>query len=860
MTHHIGWGTPPLPLLPTPLARVLAGVPVPAWLADILGDNSAGIEALAGDVWRLIPRDEETRERIADYVLSVVKEKAGDLAHVVIGHRGLDSIESLLLRASGRARTAILRASRNRDPLRLETLRFGDLLDQRSVGPRTALEVAAILDAAGSTPIDRVPAETQLAAPPPSWGEAGSPLLPVCLRRALADERLPEWVRADLRLSPDATPASLDASVWQGIEALPARVRRFLVNLVTYRIDVVRDVRVVEDGWPDSVEPETISWPTRVANALSGQGLLRRERLETVTYGELLELPALGIKSVLDFASIVESITNREAADVVGPVLVNDLATAADEDWSDRLRADDPRFRDVAPLFLGSFAALFEDALSSPNSPRAHALARSLPQIRARAAEIAAEPLDRAFEYLLTSLGCTRRHVKIVKARIGWNEDGPQTLEKVGEAFGLTRERVRQITAKVLNRLMPTYLPQLERAIQELETAAPVPVADARDLLVDAGISSTPLDPRGVATVAGLLGYEATFQVDAADGSPWILPAGQAGTAAIFAAARRLAGKVGVSNVDEVQASLSAAGREIGCDEVGRILRGSTKVAFLEGDWFWVPDVPADRNRLRNVSQRMLSVAPRLDVPTLRQGIRRRYRFMRIETVPPVGVLEAFYAAHPEFALHDDGTVESTVPLDYRLVLGEVERAFVEAFRSIPTGLMDRVELEDALTKRGINPNTLAVFTTYSPVLDHPATNVWCLRGADVDPAALEAHRVAAATRTRRRRTLAYGWDDDGRLRLSVTVANVSSPVVGIPAAISRYVAGRRFAAVTKEGTDAGTVVVDEGGASWGYGPFLWRRGAEPGDPLTMRFDLTSDQVLLTLGDEADLDENGENA
>ena len=81
-----------------------------------------------------------------------------------------------------------------------------------------------------------------------------------------------------------------------------------------------------------------------------------------------------------------------------------------------------------------------------------------------------------------------------------------------------------------------------------------------------------------------------------------------------------------------------------------------------------------------------------------------------------------------------------------------------------------------------------------------------------------------------------------------------------MPAAISRYVAGRRFAAVTKEGTSAGTIPVDEGGASWGYGPFLRRRGAEPGDSLTMHFDLASEQVRLTVGDEGDSDGFGENA
>lgn len=857
LTESVRWGTSPLPLLPTALAHALAGVAVPEWLAATLGSRGASVEALAGDVWAVLPANEGTRERIRAYVLGLVKERSSELADVLIGCGGLDTIEPALLRAPGRSRHCLIRAGVLRDPARAASLRFADLLNQRSVGPRTALEAAAILESFG----DRSPSDATVTLADaiarltiPAWGEPGSPLLPVGLRRALADERLPDWVRDDLCLAPDATPASLDASVWRGFDVLPLRVRRFVLNLVAYRIDLLTDVHVLETRWPDSVEPESVPWPTRVLNAISRAGLLDPVRLEATTYSDLLDLPALGVKSVLDFAAIAEAVTSRAAADVVDHSAIDDLTTAADEDWADRLRADDPRFRDVAPVYVGSLAALFEDALSNPNGARAHHLTRSLPLIRARAAEIAAEPLDLAFDRLLRSVGANGRQIEIVKARLGWNEVGPVTLQDVGDAFHVTRERVRQVAEKVLGKVTPTYLPQLQVAIQVLEAAAPITVGDARLLLVAKGVTSSPLDPRGVEAVATLLGYEASFHIDLSDGSPWILPMGRLGTAPIFSAARKTAGRVGVSNVDEVQALLSRTGSETSSGEVERILRGSAKIRFLEDEWFWVPGIPADRNRLRNVTQRMLSVTPRLDLATLRQGVRRRYRFMGIETVPPTSVLGAFYAANPEFILHGGGMVESAVPLDYRSILGDVDRAFVEVFRSVPTGLLDRAQLHEALTKRGINPNTLAVWTSYSPVLDHPALNVWCLRGADVEPAALEALRAVTSTRTRHRRTVAFGWDDEGRLSLTVTIGNVQSPVVGIPSPIVRYVCNRRFAAITKDGTPAGTIVVDDGGTSWGFGPFLRRRGAEVGDPLTMRFDLTSELVTLTVGDEDALD------
>src|SRR5438309_11823142 len=44
----------------------------------------------------------------------------------------------------------------------------------------------------------------------------------------------------------------------------------------------------------------------------------------------------------------------------------------------------------------------------------------------------------------------------------------------------------------------------------------------------------------------------------------------------------------------------------------------------------------------------------------------------------------------------------------------------------------------------------------------------------------------------------------------------------------------RAISALTELGTPAGTVVVAKDGASWGYGPFLSRRGADEDDVLVV--------------------------
>ena len=54
----------------------------------------------------------------------------------------------------------------------------------------------------------------------------------------------------------------------------------------------------------------------------------------------------------------------------------------------------------------------------------------------------------------------TPRDRRIIEMRFGFATDGEHTLEEVGEALGLTRERVRQIQ----NKLIEDVLPQIARA------------------------------------------------------------------------------------------------------------------------------------------------------------------------------------------------------------------------------------------------------------------------------------------------------------------------------------------------------------------------------------------------------------
>jgi RNA polymerase sigma factor (sigma-70 family) len=71
------------------------------------------------------------------------------------------------------------------------------------------------------------------------------------------------------------------------------------------------------------------------------------------------------------------------------------------------------------------------------------------------ASEETGKVLNAAMEHLLTP-----KEMEVLKVRFGFNtsEDADQSLEKVGERFGVSRERIRQIEAKALRKLRKPYV------------------------------------------------------------------------------------------------------------------------------------------------------------------------------------------------------------------------------------------------------------------------------------------------------------------------------------------------------------------------------------------------------------------
>lgn len=733
------------------------------------------------------------------------------------------------------------------------------------------------------------------------YGEAPVPLLPTSLRSVWQDEPLPNWLIVECKMPLNATIDALGPHFWDWQDHISPRLQHFVDFLVKSRLKNIGAIPVFKRPWPVGLEINDIPFSTRAINALSSSGLIAdKDALVKVTFDQLIAFPRIGIRSLIEIATLIEVALDmhwRVTAELARSFATSSdlttyattaieseevrkgggaaegwketLSAALQNPWIDQIGERDPRFSKLLPPGFGTLEERIDRAISDPaaHSTEIPALLESMPRIEVAIERMAGQSLeDNLLELLTLYIGREEPRISTFAARLGWLGDDPKTLQECGNMLGVTRERIRQIEYKLVKRLSATslYLPKLDAALATLEAAAPIYVQRASALLVEHGLCKRPFSPISLIDTAKIFGRKTSLAITEHKGER-IVVCGEQGRAfgVLSRTARKLAGQSGVASVYQVADMIRESfapqdSPDIDEDDVRRILCDQPGYEFLDADWFWYSAIPEGRNRLENIIKKILSVASPQSVASIREGVRRQFRWRaasnqryRSLTVPPQAVLIKFLEKHPDF--HLDGEFASSVKhLDYRKLLGEGEQVLVDVLRSISSGVLDRQTLIKECLARGINENTLSVYTSYSSILEHLGIDLWQLRGVKVDPSSVEAVRQQNALRPRETRVQDFGWSPDGKLWVSWTLPrNTSSHVFGIPAPIKRFLAGQSFEAQPKDvDRQIGRIAITDAGMSHGYAPFLRYSGADEGDSLRAEFDIASAKVRLSLNEE----------
>lgn len=507
------------------------------------------------------------------------------------------------------------------------------------------------------------------------------------------------------------------------------------------------------------------------------------------------------------------------------------------------LRMDDPRFGHL----------IREMGLEAKNARQAADLI-----VSRRADPIYPQPLIRRLKELIRALRAaghisleaelwsltegieSDRNRQIIVSHLGWDGKPRRTLEAVGQKFGMTRERVRQICTqmeKVLS--LKPFVPVLERTLKIVERAAPALAEEIEGELVRCRITKSEFCLESLAAAAREFGREPQFAVEIIHGHRVVVPFnGGRLLDRIDQVARGAVSRWGVASVEDVAA---ATGAPLSLTQ--KILPLLSGFRWLDKScgWFWVASTP--RNSLLTLIRKILTASPSIDVGELRTGLGRHHRQKGF--APPRRVLLEL-CRQLSWCRVDGQRITTTVPLNASEVLSDSERIVFKVFKEHGP-VIQRASFERLCLDAGMNHHTFSIFLSYCPLISRHAVGVYGLRGAEIPVGLIES--LVPKRTNKAKQLLDYGWTGERNLRILYRVSEsmLRNGVVSVPAALKAFVQGK-FTLVTGDVSKIGTFVV-RGNSAWGLGPFYKRRGGEAGDYLLLVFDLSRREVVVQIGD-----------
>lgn len=272
----------------------------------------------------------------------------------------------------------------------------------------------------------------------------------------------------------------------------------------------------------------------------------------------------------------------------------------------------------------------------------------------------------------------------------------------------------------------------------------------------------------------------------------------------------------------------------------------------VHDEWFWdVASGQNGRNKIVNLTNKMLSLNSPMSLQTLREGMRRHERGRDRSSPPPLEVLEAFYRSRPEYGVDQYGRISLTTGLPSWSHVSPAEQQMIKVLRTAPNALMDRNTLVEACYAAGMNLATVTQFTSYNPCLERIAPNVWVPRGTSVSPAVLAEFRRAHGWRNAPSSDVETGWDRNGRpwWAFKVSVALIAAGgATTIPSSI-RSVLGRDYECFTEDGHPCGVLHASaDTSFVWGWGRFFSVASVDAGDFIRASFDIGGRRVFLEVG------------
>lgn len=451
------------------------------------------------------------------------------------------------------------------------------------------------------------------------------------------------------------------------------------------------------------------------------------------------------------------------------------------------------------------------------------------------------DTLESALDRLLRSImrNYSGPHLEALRARLGWNGEDPITLQKAGRQANITRERVRQIEARV-KREAKNRVPQVvERLLDYLPKIRPALWSSLSDQLVEHRVTQKSWSGRAIKAVLDHCGFPHWKFVEGARDSlvgPVDYPTLNH-LAETVSIARRTSRASGAISLEYLANCLPYP---VPMSILRDMLQCAKDIEFITPEYCWVPRTPSKRVRIQNVSKKMLSINRPLSIGDIRRGLERKFSF-RNKTgsakyegvVPPNEVLMALFRMYPNFRVIDNSYIDHIGELRPENELTRPELAIVRAFEHMNTNALDRQTIKEFGDDRGINMSSLEVEMTYSPIVVQIRQNVWRLVGSTVADEVVEQVQSRIRNKGFQRRLIDKGRLPNGDFRI---VFRLPRFVHNFVASVPSEIGGLKLDATFR--TQEGVTLRCKNGAIFGFGKFLTKTDCSEGNYLTIDLNL----------------------
>jgi hypothetical protein len=669
----------------------------------------------------------------------------------------------------------------------------------------------------------------------------------------------------------------LDETAWQRFSeaALVELARRIVDCVAAHHVRKVFQDRHFPRP-PQGTCLEDLSLENRTRRCLVREGFEDNPQLlGEHSLGEIMSLRAFGPRCLVDLLSALESSHggkngSRDRAEQPSALSAKLTAAArrlAQLPEAAQARKEDPRFSkciESVGIEAASAGELAERLLCRTQDPPDPVYVTQ--QVQALADQLEEVPHLTLEAELVQIFGSTPypRNRDILVGYYGWEDGGQHTLTEIGKRFGITRERVRQVCAKLTRKrknLPAVFAPVMDRTLAMIEKQLPCSAQAIEAQLAEQKLTAVGMPLEAVVTAARLLERPVRFSLVGVDAARLAVRPEQAeAVATIVDLAKKEIYFHGLSTVERVQQLVSTKSSvhvgssvHVAAELVAQTLPLLKGFCWLDQRSGWFRLLPISKHGLPKTIDKILAVADGITVSQMRAAIGRNRRLWK--DPPPENVLLEFCRQTSRVRVEGNRIV-SDPPRNWKKSLTGVEARLVGILKSHGP-VMDRSALEDLCVAAGMNRFSFHAFISWSPVITQLGHSVYGLLGTRAPKREVESLLAGRRAKRCSHRVLdGHGRTQDGKVWLSYRLSKAASTyaVITVPAALKGVVRGR-FALIGPDGSPIGTLAAKDGRA-WGLGAFLRHHGAQINDRIVLTLDLDEHIATVCWAEKPPLDAN----